>query len=116
MMDERVDLTAVELSVAEREMLVASILARATPELARRAADVNPVLVLSQWMRPALAAAAVLAAICVSVLTGHDFTGSMARTGVAEALNVPSPAVEWLVADRAPTLDDVLLAMESEGR
>lgn len=116
MMDERMDLTAVELSVAEREMLVASILARATPELTRRAADVNPILLLSEWMRPALAAAAVLAAICVSVLSGHDFTGSMARTGLAEALNVPTPANEWVVADRAPTLDDLLLAMESEGQ
>src|SRR5688572_22951318 len=115
-MDERVELSALELSVSEREMLVASILWRAEPELTRRAADVNPILLLSQWVRPALAAAAVLAAVCVSVLAQHDFARSVARTGLPEALNVPAPAVDWLVADRAPTLDDVLLAMESEGR
>src|SRR5688500_5184146 len=115
-MDERVELSALELSVSEREMLVASILSRAQPELARRAADVNPILLLSQWARPALAAAAVLAAVCMSVLAQHDFARSVARTGLAEALNVPSPAAEWVATDRAPTVDDLLLAMESEGR
>jgi hypothetical protein len=115
-MDERLDLKALELSVVERERLVASILTRAAPELARRGADVSPILLLSQWVRPALAAAAVVAAVCMSVLAQPDFADTVARTGLAEALNVPSPAAEWVATDRAPTLDDLLLAMESEGR
>src|SRR5687767_5698032 len=116
-MDERLDLAALELSVEQRELLVASILARASSELSRRAADdVNPIILLSQWMRPALAAAAVLALICMSVLSGHDFTDGSVTRGLTEALNVPAPANEWVIADRAPTLDDVLVAMESEGR
>src|SRR5687768_2726683 len=114
MMDEQLDLAALELSVEQRELLVASILARASSELSRRAADdVNPIILLSQWMRPALAAAAVLTLICMSVLSGHDFTSGTATRGLTEALNVPEPVNEWLGSDRAPTLEDVLVAMES---
>jgi hypothetical protein len=114
MSEERLDLTALELNAAQRELLVAAILARADAELARRASnEVSPMLVLSAWARPALAAAAVLALVCATVLARN---GGRPAPVVADALAVPAPADAWLVSERGPTLDDLLVAMESEGQ
>ncbi|HSJ05265.1 MAG TPA: hypothetical protein VK936_01100 [Longimicrobiales bacterium] len=113
-MAEHVDLTALRLDDVGRERLVASILERAEGELARRGAvDVSPMIILSRWMRPALAAAAVLAAVCVSVLA-VDRGPAGIGTGLADALAVPQPAYAWLVGERGPTVADVLVAMETE--
>lgn len=115
-MTEPLDLTALRLDDTRRDALVGSIMARAEPELRRRrAADVSPILVLSHWLRPALAAAAVLAAVCVSVLA-LESTPAGPGTGLADALAVPQPADAWLVGDRAPTVADVLVALEMEAR
>jgi hypothetical protein len=116
-MDERIDFSALEPDTVERELLVAAITHRAAPELARRAAlDVSPIVALHDWARPALAAAAVLALICLSVLTGHEFGGVAAPgTGLTEALAVPAPVNEWLIGERSPTVADLLLAMEGDG-
>lgn len=115
-MTEPIDLNTLRLEAAQRETLVASIMARAKPELRRRqATDVSPMLVLSRWLRPALAAAAVLAVVCVSVLA-LEWAPASPGAGLADALAVPRPADEWLVGERAPTVADVLLAMEMEGR
>jgi hypothetical protein len=115
-MTDRIDFTAFEPDAAEQDLLVAAILERAAPELARRAArDVSPIVVLSDWARPALAAAAVLALICLSVLAGHEFSGVTAPgTGLTEALAVPEPVNEWLAGDRSPTVADLMLAMEGD--
>ncbi|CAN5740878.1 hypothetical protein BH23GEM9_BH23GEM9_34710 [soil metagenome] len=117
-MEERIDLTALNLDEGRRELLVAAIMANAAPELARRAAavDVSPLLFLTRWSRPALAAAAVLAMICVSVLSMERDQPVGPAYGIADALAVPEPADAWLVGGRAPTVGDVLLAMEREGR
>lgn len=113
-MSERMDLSALELDDAQRELLVAAILARADAELTRRAPDdVSPILVLSSWARPALAAAAVLAVLCASVLVRAS---ARPAPVVADALAVPAPADAWLVHERAPTVGDLLVALESEGR
>lgn len=116
-MDERIDLTALKLDEGRRELLVAAIMANAAPELARRAAlvDESPMQLLSRWSRPALAAAAVLAVICVSVLM-METEASGPGYGLADALAVPEPADAWLVSDAGPTVGDVLLAMEREAR
>lgn len=112
-MDERVDLTTLELTADQRELLVASLLSRATAELERRAnANVSPIYVLYAWTRPALAAAAVLALICLSVLVRDDASAQQQSLGLTEALNVPAPASQWLVGDRSPTVEDLILAME----
>jgi hypothetical protein len=115
-MDERIDLTALKLDEGRRELLVAAIMANAAPELARRAAvDVSPLQMLTGWVRPALAVAAVLALVCVTVLSMEmDAVGP--GYGLADALAVPEPADAWLVSERAPTVGDVLLAMEREAR
>jgi hypothetical protein len=116
MMDDKIDLTALEPDATELELLVAAITQRAAPELERRAAlDVSPIAVLHDWARPALAAAAAVALICVSVLAGHEFGGvTTPGTGLTEALAVPAPVNEWLAGDRSPTVADLMLAMEGE--
>lgn len=116
-MSERTDLTALEPDGAERELLVAAIMLRARDELVRRASvDVSPIAVLSDWMRPALAAAAVIALVCLSVLTQREFAHIEPGAGYTDALDVPAPLNEWLVSGRSPTVADLLVAMDGESR
>lgn len=116
--EERIDLTALELDGAERELLVAAILSRADAELKRRSVlDISPMLVLSSWARPALAAAALVALVCASVLFGVLRTDrGDVGPGLTDALAVPAPVNAWLAGERAPTVGDLLVAMESEER
>ncbi|HEX6135100.1 MAG TPA: hypothetical protein VFZ24_14120 [Longimicrobiales bacterium] len=116
MTDERLDLSALEPDDVQRELLVAAIMARAGSELARRAADVSPIAVLSDWMRPALAAAAIVAAICISVLSSGELTHVEPGAGLTDALDVPAPVNEWLISGREPTVADLLIALEGESR
>jgi hypothetical protein len=115
-MDERMDLAALRLDDIRRAQLIASIMARAAPELTRRETiDVSPMMVLSGWLRPALAAAAVVTLVCGSLLAlTLDSPGP--GIGLTDALAVPRPVNEWLVGERAPTISDLLIAMESEAR
>jgi hypothetical protein len=115
-MDDRVELTALEPDAARQEEMVGVIMALAAAELSRRAAlDVSPIAVLSDWMRPALAAAAVIALVCMSVLTQrgpHVEPGA----GYTDALDVPAPLNEWLISGRTPSVADLMIAMDGETR
>jgi hypothetical protein len=114
-MEERLELSALELDEAQRELLVAAIMANAAPELARRgAADFTPLQMLTGWSRPALAAAAVVAALCIGVLSLERVEQPQPGYGLADALAVPGPAAAWLADERTPTVADVLVSMESE--
>lgn len=114
MTDERMDLTALEQTAVQRERALTLIMARARAELERRAgAAVTPIMILSQWARPALAAAAVVALVCGALLAQRE---TPTGPGLTDALNVPTPANEWLVAQRAPTASDVVLVLEGEER
>jgi hypothetical protein len=114
-MDERLDLTALEPDEAQRGLLVAAVMLRAGGELSRRAAeDVSPIAVLSDWMRPALAAAAVAAVVFMSVLTQRELAHVEPGSGLTDALAVPAPVNEWLISDRSPTVADLLIAMDGE--
>jgi hypothetical protein len=110
MMTDEMDFTPLEMHDIRREQLVAAVMSSARGELLRRATDVSPFAVLSSWSRPALVAAAILAAVCLSMLSRP--TGATPGAGVADALAVPTPAVAWLVGDREPTVADLMVAME----
>lgn len=115
-MDERIDLSGLELTSAERDRLVGSIMTRTQAELRRRQVqDVSAIAALTDWLRPALAAAAVLAVVCLSVLALERGPATPGR-GYTDALDVPQPANEWMVMGRAPTVSDLFVAMEVEGR
>jgi hypothetical protein len=112
-MDERIDLGGLELDGARRELLVAAIMANANAELERRqSVDISPMLALTRWVRPALAAAAVIAVVSGTVLTREMTDNGPGYYGLTEELSVPEPADAWLVGERAPTVGDLLAAME----
>lgn len=113
---ERMDLSALD-ATADRlryERLVRRIMDAAGPELARRAAEANPLALLADWARPTLAAAAVVGVVALGALTMTERSRAAAEApgGVAEALGVPAPAADWLMEGREPTEDDLVLAME----
>ncbi|HEX7117596.1 MAG TPA: hypothetical protein VF212_02330 [Longimicrobiales bacterium] len=118
---ERVDLSALDPAAdAERwERLVRRIMAGAAPELARRAATRDPFTLLASWARPMIAAAAAITVISFAVLRrtpGPVEIGSTASRGIVEALEVPSPAADWLNEDRAPTVTDLVSVLEADNR
>lgn len=115
-----------ERETAEREALVARIMAAAAPELERRGSGVVPLRaapgalgVLSQWSRPILAAAAVVGLLSTGVLRwtpgSETGTGAVAEAETAllpEVLGLPTTVATWLDEGRAPTTMDLVLAME----
>jgi hypothetical protein len=117
---ERLDLTALDPTrdTARWERLIGRINARASAELARRAAAQGAFAMVALWARPALAAAAALAAISAGTLIALERTAAPAAAiahSVVEALEVPSPAAAWIDEDRAPTVDDLILILAADG-
>ena len=113
---ERVDLSALDPTRDQigYERLVRRILDAAAPELARRRAAATPLVQLAAWARPALAAAAVIAAVALGTIVVADrYIGATdAAASIADALGVPAPAADWLAEGRAPTTGDLVLAVE----
>ena len=109
---ERIDLSALELSEARRDALVSGILHQSSHELTRRASGSSPILFLGTWARPALAAAAVLAAVCGSLLMRSTPGDMQPGFGIAEALGVSSATTELLAANATPTVGYMLEAEE----
>ncbi|MDX1676168.1 MAG: hypothetical protein R3314_15340 [Longimicrobiales bacterium] len=110
---ERVDLSPLD-PAGDRlryERWVRRILEAAQPELTRRARAAGPLALVAAWARPTLAAAAVIAALALGVLSAVD-RGPTPMDSVVDALGVPAPAAEWLEAGREPTAADLVLAME----
>ena len=111
---ERVDLTPLD-PAGDRlgyERLVRRIMDAAEPELARRAREAGPLALLATWARPALTAAAVIAALALGVLTALERNGTQPAESMVDALGVPAPAADWLEEGREPTASDLVLAME----
>jgi hypothetical protein len=117
---EPLDLSALDPTKrpARFERLIAGVMARARPELARRAAR-TPVLLWQQlagWSRPMLAAASVTALIATAVLAATRGGGFEllpdtvdARPGTVSVL-----IDDWTLEARAPAFNDVLVAFEGE--
>lgn len=94
------------------ERLVRRIMDAAAPELTRRAQAAGPLALLATWARPALTAAALIAALALGFLTAIDRTAVEPTESMVEALGVPAPAADWLEDGREPTTSDLVLAME----
>lgn len=100
-----------EMDPERRERTVRAILARAEPLLAAHARHPGPVGTLAGWLRPALAAAAVITVVA----TGFLLTGSssvIAPSAVSEALGYPAPVVGWVEAGRRPSVEELLVTLE----
>lgn len=117
MSDERIDLSAVDPAAdGSLDGMIRAISTRAAPELARRAAARSPFVVLADWALPSFAAAAALAAISLLGL-GLSLGSTEAPVplrGVPEELGLTGPVIEWVAEERAPTPDDILLAMDKD--
>ncbi len=103
------------LTPVARERLVRRVMEAALPELQRRATERGAMVVLADWARPALAAAALIA-LASALALGLARPGAAAlpapSTGFAEALNVPAPVSTWIVTEREPTVGDMIAAVE----
>lgn len=121
---ERLNLAALDPAADSEhwERTIASIRERAQPELQRRrTAARSPLYLLASWARPMLSAAALLAAVSITLLSIDDAPPAhpvvlQPALGVTDALQLPAPVSAWLTEERSPTIDDLLLALEGEQR
>jgi hypothetical protein len=109
---ERIDLSALDLSEQRHAALVAEIVRQSGQELTRRAGGLSAIIFLGTWARPALAAAAVLAAVCGTMLARTSSIDMQPGSGIAEALGVPTTTTELLAANVTPTVGYMLAAEE----
>lgn len=119
-MTEPIDFTPLRLSEHRRDVIVASVLLQSGHEFTRRASGGSPIVFLGTWARPALAAAAVLALVCGTMLASSTPTariafedGTAPGTGITEALGVSTQTTALLAANTTPTVSD-LLAVDEE--
>jgi len=114
---ERFDLDALSMDADRFESRVRAIMRAAAPELARRAQRDGVLVLLGQWLRPALVAAAVIGIIATGALLQGvgDSTPSVSQ-GVAHQLGVAEPALQWIDEERDPTVSDLEMALIGDRR
>ena len=100
------------------EALVRGIVRRAAPVLAAYAAR-KPADWLAAWLRPALAAAAVVAVLALGALVAAGrgpAPGGATAIGLEDALGYPTPVTAWVSTGQVPTLEELALTMEERNR
>src|SRR5690349_19881304 len=107
-----VDFSPLQLSEQRRDVMVASVMLRSGHELTRRASGSSPIVFLGTWARPMLAAAAVLAMVCGTMLTRMQPVAQVADmapgAGMAEVLGVSTATTTLLAANTAPTFSEMI--------
>lgn len=97
--------------------MTAGIQAAAAPELARRRAQapLSVMMMLSRWGRPTLSgAAAVAAAAMITLFLSSGAIDSESLTpGVSDGLGYSQPLAAWIEADWQPSVEEILLTMET---
>ena len=118
--EERLDFSALDLDRdAEKfERLVGNVMWRARGELNRRAAAQTLTLseAVATWFRPAIAAAAAIAAVSLTLLatTGGRSEGETDAGAYLSSAGVPAAMTAWYEEDRSPTASDLLVATSGE--
>ena len=98
------------------EAMVRGIVGRAAPILAGYAAR-GPAELLAAWLRPTLAAAAVVSALALGALAaGSREAESGATIGLGDALGYPTPVTTWVSTGETPTIEELVVAMEERNR
>lgn len=100
---------------AERwERMVAGITAAAAPELARRSRLPAPgmMMLLADWVRPTLSAAAVMAAAAGAFLVTGTRSASAETESVASQLGYSTSVASWVDAESAPSMEEMMLGVE----
>jgi len=113
---EALDLSELDLSKdpARFGRLVKAVRERAAPELARRAASEDGIILLAFWARPIMKVAAAFVVAAVGTMTLASRTGETIVTGIPEAMGLPAPVAEWLAEERPPAAADLILVLERE--
>lgn len=96
------------------EAMISGITAAAAPELARRARLPAPgmMMLLADWVRPTLGAAAVMmAAAGAFLLTGTD-SAPAEGTSLASQLGYSTSVAGWVDAESAPSVEEMVLGLE----
>lgn len=96
------------------EAMVAGITAAAAPELARRARLPAPgmMMLLADWVRPTVGAAALMAAAAGAFLLARPDPAA-APTTLASQLGYSASAASWVVSESAPSVEE--MALDAEG-
>ncbi len=121
MSDDRLDLSPLDptTDALRWARLIRAIHERAAPALALRASGAGVLSQLGRWAWPALAAAAFVGAISGAALRSITQPGepaSLLAGSVIEAFDVAEPVALWLAEERSPTIADIVLALEEDGR
>ncbi|CAA9326795.1 MAG: hypothetical protein AVDCRST_MAG89-1934 [uncultured Gemmatimonadetes bacterium] len=97
------------------ESMVGKIAAAAQPELARRASMPAPgmLLLLQDWIRPAISTAALIAAVAGAILIAQPSSTSSAP-GMADALGYPETVATWIEGGQAPSVEELVFALEGD--
>ena len=86
---------------------------RMVARIVRRAAAPRTAwTVLAGWQRPALAAAALIAALSASAMWWESSTRAAPAETLVEALDVPRPVSDWIVEGRDPAEGDLYVALD----
>jgi hypothetical protein len=120
MSDERFDFSKLDLSndPARAERMIGNIMWRARAELARRAAtrELGPVEAMAAWFRPALAAAAAIAAVSLTLLATVRPAPAVQTTAYLSDADVPATMSVWYEEERRPTAAELLVESNEEAR
>lgn len=120
MTDERFDLSALDPARDPEhfEKLVGSITWRARRELARRAArTLSPVEMVATWYRPALVAAAAVAAVSLTLLAtvGRPQADDQLPAGAyLSGAEVPIALASWFEEESSPSAAELFVADEGD--
>jgi len=93
------------------EALVARILAEARPMLDARRRQATLAGTLAGWRRPVIAAASGLAAAAVATLMLLPSEGGAEEVAMAEVM-VPWSVAAWIEGSYAPTVEELVVAVE----
>jgi hypothetical protein len=95
------------------EAMISGITAAAAPELSRRARLPAPgmMMLLADWVRPTLSAAALMAAVAGAfLLTGTESTAD--PESLAAQFGYSTSVASWVDAESAPSVEEMVLGLE----
>ena len=115
MSDDRFDFRAFDLEQDSQkvERLVGNVMWRARGELARRARAQSMTVTeaVAAWFRPAIAAAAAIAGVSLTMLATAGGSSADLPTGAyMSSAEIPAVMTTWYEEDLSPTASDLLVA------
>lgn len=92
------------------ERMVSGVTAAAAPELARRARLPAPgmMMLLADWVRPTVSAAALMAAAAGAFLVARPDSASAEASGLAAQMGYSSTVDSWVSAESAPSMEEMM--------